>query len=81
MKDQFAIKYCDASSILLINPQGVLRRLCCPFRVQCKQDTGPLKTGMWVWVEEVAVNAQDQLLFSILDSLYLYAHFDIKTVF
>ncbi|RZS75876.1 hypothetical protein EV199_1751 [Pseudobacter ginsenosidimutans] len=81
MKDHYTIKYCDASSILLINPQGMLKRLYCPFRVQCKQSTGPFKQGMWVWVEEVSVNAQDQLLFSILDTLYLYAHFDIKTVF
>ncbi|SEP49232.1 hypothetical protein SAMN05660816_06922 [Niastella yeongjuensis] len=81
MENALIPKYCDNNSILLINHVGLLRKLFCPFMVRCRVEYDNLKPGMQVWVEEVAVNAKDELLYSVLGKFYSYNLFEIKIFF
>ena len=81
MENALIPKYCDNNSILLINHVGVLRKLFCPFRAHCRDEYDNLKPGMQVWKEEVAVNAKDELLYSVLARFYPYHLFEIKISF
>jgi hypothetical protein len=74
-------KHCDSGSVLLINEAGALKRLYCPFRVECVVDTGTFKRQMWLWVEKVASNSKDELIYWILGKPYLYSHFLIHISF
>jgi len=74
-------KYCDSNSILLVNRTGNLKRLHCPFRVRCKIPVGLFKQDMYLWVEEVAANGNDELFFIIFGIPYLHRHFILLAYF
>lgn len=74
-------KYCDDQSILLVNQAGILKRLYCPFIVQCRNDVGIIKSGTRLWVDEVMTNKQDELIYLILGAPYLYSFFIIRASF
>lgn len=78
---EYTPRYCDARSILLVNSSGILRRLFCPFKILCKTATGNFQPGMSLWVEEVATNSQDELLYLIYDKPYPHHCFEIKATF
>lgn len=58
-----------------------MRKLYCPFWVKCIGNTNNFKTGVFLWVEEVATNEADELIYLILGKPYLYTHFEIQASF
>jgi hypothetical protein len=74
-------KYCDSGSILIVNQNGLLRKLYCPFRVKSIVATGCFKPNMHLWVEEVAASSKDELIYWIMGRPYLYNYFEIKASF
>jgi hypothetical protein len=74
-------KYCDATSILLVNSSGVLKRLHCPFLVRSREGATFFKPGLLLRVDEVATNPQDELIYLIFNKPYHHYHFDITASF
>jgi hypothetical protein len=81
MEETIIPKYCDSGSILLVNSVGNLKRLYCPFLVKCCALSGALKPGMSLWVEEVATNEKDELIYIILGSSFKHTHFKLLASF
>lgn len=75
------VKFVNNTSVLLINPLGKLRRLYTPFQVVCIEPMEGIPINTILIVDEVANNQQDQLLYLINGSIYLYKHFHIKATF
>ncbi|HYH16496.1 MAG TPA: hypothetical protein VD794_14805 [Flavisolibacter sp.] len=74
-------KYCDSNSILLINSSGLLRRLYCPFRVKSKASLESFKPRTILWVDEVAANSKDELIYYVLGKPYKHLHFELHAIF
>ena len=74
-------KYCDPNSILLVNGIGEMRKLYCPFQVMALEDVQKLKKGVVIWVDQVATNDKDQLLYVIFANHYKYKYFKILAKF
>ena len=70
-----------ANSILLINSMGRIRQLYTPFRVKVSEDVEGLKQGTFVYVEEVASDPQDKLIFITNTGAYLHSSFRIVASF
>lgn len=81
MKKGYAISYGSANSILLINSMGRIRQLYTPFRVKVSEDVEGLKQGTFVYVEEVASDPQDKLIFITNTGAYLHSSFRIVASF
>ena len=81
MKKGYAISYGSANSILLINSMGRIRQLYTPFRVKVSEDVEGLKQGTFVYVEEVASDPQDKLIFITNTGAYLHSSFRIVDSF
>ena len=75
------VKYCDSNSILIINSNGVIRRLHTPFKVKCAIDIGRFKVGSIVYVEEVTEGDKDELIYIIGNGAYFHKHFSIMANF
>ena len=81
MKKGFHVQFNDSSSILIINSKGIIRQLQAPFKVQCSEDTGRYKKGVFLYVEEVAAGDNDQLIYFIGDAAYYHRCFRIVANF
>ncbi|GAA4335019.1 hypothetical protein GCM10023184_29530 [Flaviaesturariibacter amylovorans] len=77
MSELFVPKYCDSSSILLVNSTGGLRKLYCPFLVKALYHVGSIKQGSQVWVERVACSRTWNLVYIIHGQAYAYTRFGI----
>ena len=75
------INYVDRNSILIINPNGKMRQLYVPFRVQVIQDTTVLKMNTWVIVEEIMPHDQNKLLYRVTAHWWPYSIFRIQIHF
>ena len=71
------LKYSSPREIYVITWNNILKRLFCPFEVQVLQDIGTLKTGQFVFVEEIKVTIELKTVFIIDTKAYYYYHFDI----
>ena len=71
-------KYCRTDSILIINAEGHLERLWCPFKVLVIVDAYPLKKGQEKAV--IAVKVADNLIdvYVIEGKAFYYFNFHIK---
>ena len=69
------LKYSSPREIYVITWNNILKRLFCPFEVQVLQDIGTLKTGQFVFVEEIKVTIQLKTVFIIDNKAYYYYHF------
>jgi hypothetical protein len=67
----------DPSSLWVITPKGKLKKLYCPFMVICILQFATFQQGMKLYVDEVLVNKQGQLLYDIFGKLYPYYLFAI----
>ena len=81
MNNDLQYQYCDNNSILLVNSKGQIRRLYCPFKVQCIDPIDNIRFGIWVYVEEVKSSSKDQLLYLIHGQEYQHRHFCISIGF
>lgn len=79
MKGENQVRYCDDKSILVINPQGILRRVYIPFRVTGKDS----KSGKRYWyiVDAVINTHADELVYIINGKPYVHWHFVIEIKF
>ena len=71
------LKYSSPLEIYVITWNNILKRLFCPFEVQVLQDIGTLKTGQFVFVEEIKVTIELKTVFIIDNKAYYYYHFEI----
>lgn len=71
------LKYSSPREIYVITWNNILKRLFCPFEVQVLQDIGTLKTGQFVFVEEIKVTIELKTVFIIDNKAYYYYHFEI----
>ena len=71
------LKYSSPREIYVITWNNILKRLFCPFEVQVLQDIGTLKTGQFVYVDEIKVTIELKTVFIIDTRAYYYYHFEI----
>ena len=71
------LKYSSPREIYVITWNNILKRLFCPFEVQVLQDIGTLKTGQFVYVDEIKVTIELKTVFIIDTKAYYYYHFEI----
>ena len=70
-------KYCDSDSILVIDEQGQIRRIYCPFAVLCIVDVDVYKKGEYVIVRAVKIAKNLLLVYVIGQKNYYYYFFKI----
>jgi hypothetical protein len=75
------IVYYDSFSIAVINPNGELRRIYCPFMVKCKRQVDNIQENSMVYVEEVCSNVNGLLFYRIGLLFYKYDDFSLKSRF
>jgi hypothetical protein len=76
MKNQILYsQYYDNTSILVININGRIRRVHTPFKVRCRNGIDQIIAGAIVYVEEVSMDAQDGLFYTIHCNKYKHHHF------
>jgi hypothetical protein len=66
-----------SDTILVVNTQGYLRVLYCPFRVLCNTSPGTKSKEVYVWVEAVREHATDLLQYSILGNWQSFQDYEI----
>lgn len=71
------LKYSSPREIYVITWNNILKRLFCPFEVKVLQDIGTLKTGQFVFVDEIKVTIELKTVFIIDTKAYYYYHFEI----
>ncbi|WP_281227593.1 hypothetical protein [Flavobacterium aquiphilum] len=71
------LKYSSPLEIYVVTWQNTLLKLYCPFEVKVVHDIGALKTGQFVFVEEIKVTIELKTVFIIDTKAYYYYHFDI----
>lgn len=75
------IKFYDEKSILIINENGVLRKLYTPFKVLCVLPAGNIKADTWVYVEQVAPHSEFLIIYRIFNEWFPYNCFLIIIYF
>ena len=73
--------YVDNRSIIVINQQGHLRKLYCPFRVLCIDSINTISVNTWCYVERVEMSSDTHIIYQIGDVLYPFHHFHIYIKF
>jgi len=78
MKDSIPLKkdYTN-NSLLVVNPQGKIRRIYVPFRVLCIKGTGSIVANAWVYVQQISMNINNQLIYFIAGEFHVYDSFRI----
>ena len=71
------IVYHDSCSIAVINPNGELRRIYCPFMVKCKRQVDNIQENSMVYVDQVFKDPDDLLTYLIGGNLYPFSFFRI----
>jgi hypothetical protein len=75
------IVYYDSFSIAVINPNGELRRIYCPFIVKCKKQVENIQENSMVYVDQVFKDPDDLLTYLIGGNLYPFSYFRISINF
>lgn len=75
MSKNITPQYCDANSILLVNKNGIIRKLYCPFQVKALKDFDTFSKEVVLWVDQVASNEKNQLVYWIFQKPYLISNF------
>ena len=70
-------QYCRPDCLLIINNKGRIKVLYTQFIVIVINAVGRFPLNLWLWVDEVRSNNQDQLLFIVFNEAYIYSHFQI----
>jgi hypothetical protein len=71
------ISVLDPYSILVINRNGFLFRLHCPFTVFCKCDIENYKKGNYLLVDKVSETLSRIIRYSINGKYYEHSHFEL----
>ena len=75
------IDYVSNNCIVVVNPNGKMRQLFVPFRVQALYTTSTVIKNSWVIVEEVQAHEQHKLLYKICGNWWKYDLFRLSAVF
>ena len=75
------IVYYDSFSIVVINSKSKLRKLYCPFMVECIKTTNDIQNNSFVYVDEVYCTTDQQLLYKIHGKIYNHRNFTIKNTY
>lgn len=75
------IVYYDTFSITVINPNGKMRQLYCPFLVKCITTIENIQKNSSVYVDQVFLNKDKLLSYSICGKHYSYSNFVITIHF
>lgn len=70
-------KYCKTDSILVINMEGDLQRLQCPFEVVVIQDVGELYKGLICLVSAVKIDLSLVDVYIIKNKAYYFFNFRV----
>jgi hypothetical protein len=70
-------KYCKIDSILVINKNGLLERLQCPFEVLVIQDVGELYKGLICLVNAVKIDISLVDVYIIRNKAYYFFNFRV----
>ena len=70
-------KYCDSRSILVIDGEGEIKRIYCPFAVMCVVDVDVYQKGEYVIVTAVKIARNLLLVYIINNKGYYYYFFKI----
>ena len=70
-------KHCKTDSILVINKQGHLQRLQCPFEVLVIQDVGELRKGLICLVNAVKIDLALIDVYIIRNKAYYFFNFRV----
>ena len=73
--------YVDNRSIIVINQQGHLRKLYCPFRVLCVDSINTISVDTWCYVDSVELSSDAPIIYQIGGVLYPFHHFHIYIKF
>lgn len=71
----------DPFSIMVINQNGYLRKLYCPFRVLCIKSINSIPQDTWCYVEKVMPDVYEIILYEIYGKQIPYRHFQIYITF
>lgn len=74
-------QYISPQSILVVNKQGLMKRLYCPFGVLTNQQIGTIPSSTRMIVEEVLITLQDILVYIINGKQYHHSNFHILIQF
>ena len=74
------LKTSSPRTLYVIDKNGCLRQLRCPFRVVVLTDIAKLKRGQIVIVDEIKVTYELVTVYSIQGYLYYYFYFDIVAI-
>lgn len=72
-------KIVSTDSILVIDSEGKIKRLHCPFKVVCKLDLPPLKRSSQYDVQAVKMTLKLEEVFIIEGNAYFIRYFSIVT--
>ena len=75
------VVYYDSFSIAVINANGKIRRLYCPFLVKCIHSVDEIQFDSCVYVDQVFKDPDDKLTYLIGGNLYAYFNFKISINF
>ena len=64
-------------SLFVVNPQGYIRELFCPFKVQCIVAVLTIPVGAWVYVDKLTVSTNVPLLYQINGNWFAFESFVI----
>ena len=64
-------------SLLVVNPQGYIRELFCPFKVQCIVAVLTIPVGTWVYVDKLTVSTNVPLMYQINGNWFVFESFVI----
>ena len=75
------MRWVDPYSILVINQQGKIRRLYCPFQVKCISAVEGIPVNTWCYVDRVSEGRREKLLYDINGRELPFHHFEIYVRF
>lgn len=71
----------DPYSIMVINQKGYLRKLYTPFRVLCVDPINSIPRNTWCYVDKVAADPKELILYGINGIQIPYRYFHIYIMF
>lgn len=81
MKQGYTVQYGSSNSILVVNALGRIRQLYTPFRVKVIKAGHNLKEGTFVYVDEVAIDENGNLVYITASGAFLHSQFRIIASF
>ena len=75
--EEFQVHYFNPHILLVVNTQGIIRQLHTPVKVQCVQDTGIFKKGVFTYIDLIGMEDSSVLVYFINGKAYSHNYFRI----